>query len=377
MKNGMRRAGFDRRQFMATGIGAVLAMLPWRLHAASPAAGTLRLLSPARFKGEYVLAHTDGQDTMEADAPLPFRGHGLVLDPRDHNRALIMARRPGTEAILVDLPSGKIIHAWRSEEDRHFYGHACFSADGKTVFTTENDIDTGDGVISVRDASDFRVLDEYPSYGIGPHELLMMPDGRTLVVANGGIKTFPETGRVKLNRGKIVSSLAYIDSRSGKLLASFPVPLPHLSLRHLAIAPDGQVAGAMQYEGEEASGQPLLLFHRGEASLKIADAPQPAWNRMANYAASIAYDRQNQCFAITCPKGDTIAVWKADRRYRGKIAFAKASGVTFVDGKGYASNELGQIYQFDAPALKAKLYADKTGLEWDNHLFVAPSPRQG
>jgi hypothetical protein len=373
----MRTSGFNRRQFMATGIGAALAMLPWRLHAASPAADALHLLSPARFNGEYVLAHTEGKSAMEAETNLPFRGHGLVLDPRNSNRALIMARRPGTEAILVDLPSGKILRTWQSEEDRHFYGHACFSADGKAVFTTENDIDTGDGIISVRDASDFSVLDEYPSYGIGPHELLMMPDGHTLVVANGGIKTFPETGRVKLNRGKIASSLAYIDSRSGKLADSFAVPLPHLSLRHLAITPDGQVAGAMQYEGEEEAGQPLLLFHRGESSLQIAAAPQQVWDRMENYAASIAYDARNQCFALTCPKGDAITVWKADRRYQGAITFPKASGVTFADGKGYASNELGQICEFDASALKASLYADKTGLEWDNHLYLGIPRKHG
>lgn len=92
---------------------------------------------------------------------------------------------------------------------------------------------------------------------------------------------------------------------------------------------------------------------------------------MANYAASTAYDEQNQCFVITCPKGDTIALWKADRRYTGLIAFTKASGITFAGDKGYASNELGQVCQIDASSLKASLYADKAGLEWDNHLYLS------
>src|SRR5690606_6230349 len=185
-------------------------------------------------------------------------------------------------------------HVWHADEARHFYGHACFSRDGKTVFTTENDIDTGDGVVSVRDARDFSVLDEYPTHGIGPHELLLMPDGVTLVVANGGVLTFPETGRVKLNRGRIVSSLAYIDSRDGKLIDKFVVPIPQMSLRHLAVTPDGQVGGAMQYEGNRKEGQPLMIFHHGETALQLASASQAAWERMANYAASIAYDTHSQ-----------------------------------------------------------------------------------
>ena len=35
----------------------------------------------------------------------------------------------------------------------------------------------------------YKKIAEFDSYGIGPHELIMHPDGETLVIANGGIKT--------------------------------------------------------------------------------------------------------------------------------------------------------------------------------------------
>ena len=236
---------------------------------------------------------------------------------------------------------------------------------------TENDLETGNGVVSVRDAQTFQVLAEYASHGIGPHELIMMPDGFTLAVANGGIKTFPETGRVKLNRGRFESSLAYIDSRTGRLLGSFPVPLPQLSLRHLAISPSGQVAAALQYqEDHDATGRPLLAFHHGEAALQMADAPQYAWNRMANYAASIAYDMASHRYALTCPRGNVLSFWEGDRRYAGHIDLPKVSGIAFGTTGGFASNELGQIYQIDMNPLNATLHASYPGLQWDNHLYL-------
>jgi len=145
-----------------------------------------------------------------------MRGHGLQVDPRRRNEALVIARRPGTQAVKLDLETGRVLRQWQAGEDRHFFGHACFSADGGTLFVTENDIEAGQGLVTVRDADDFRVLAEYRTDGIGPHELLLMPDGVTLAVANGGIQTLPETGRVKLNRGRIETSLVYLDSRDGR-----------------------------------------------------------------------------------------------------------------------------------------------------------------
>ncbi len=357
-----------RRKLLAAGLGTTVAsLLPWRVQAATSGQ---HLIAPARFGQQYVLARFDERLGTDLDTGMPFRGHDLKFDPLNHNRVLIIERRPGTRVLEVDLAAGKISNVWHSEENRHFYGHACFSRDGKTVFITENDIDSGDGLLSVRDARDFSVLDEYMTHGIGPHELLLMPDGVTMAVANGGVLTFPETGRVKLNRGRIVSSLAYIDIRDGNLLDKFVVPIPQMSLRHLAITPDGQVGGAMQYEGNRKEGQPLMVFHKGETELQVAVAPQPSWDRMANYAASIAYDEHSQCFAFTCPKGDTTAFWKADRSFKGELTLAKASGVAFEQGHGYISNELGEIYHVDMTTLKANLHAHHPGLEWDNHLYL-------
>jgi hypothetical protein len=123
--------------------------------------------------------------------------------------------------------------------DRHFYGHAAFSRDGRVLFTSENDIPRGRGVVAVRDADDLRVLAEIPSFGVGPHELVALPDGHTLAIANGGL--FTDLADGKRRRDLNVASVcvaasgvaavacprggvaAFFDASTGRLLASHQV----------------------------------------------------------------------------------------------------------------------------------------------------------
>lgn len=357
----------SRRDFILAILGTALLPNPVRAAASLP-----YLLSPVSSKGRHYAAQL-ALDAREPHlASMPMRGHGLLLDPRRPNEALVIARRPGTRAIKFDVPTGRILHEWQAAEDRHFFGHAVYSADGRILFVTENDVDKGHGLVVAHDADDFRVLAEFRTHGIGPHELLLMPDGVTLAVANGGIQTLPETGRVKLNRGRIESSLAYLDSRDGTLLGRYLVPSTQQSLRHLALTPEGRIAAALQFEGDKSGpGVPLMMLHHGESQLKFANAPQDAWDRMRHYAASIAYDAASRRFALTCPMGNVIACWNIGGEYAGMIDVPKVSGIAFEDGEGFASNELGEVYRIDAARLEANLLARLDGIQWDNHLYLA------
>ncbi|WP_171014163.1 DUF1513 domain-containing protein [Chitinivorax sp. B] len=356
----------NRRTFLTAAIALLGAPMLARADT-----GASRLISPVTRDGRHFLAVANQLDTEPQLIPTPMRGHALLLDPRHPDQILMIARRPGTLAIRVDIGLGKVLNTWEADEDRHFFGHACLSADGRQVFIAENNIDTGQGVISVRDTASFQVQREFPSYGIGPHEILLMPDGHTLAVANGGISTLPETGRVKLNRGRFDSNLAYLDSRSGKLLARYPVPIPQLSLRHLALADDGTVAVAMQFEGDrQQAGTPLIAFHRPGEVMRMGTAPQAAWDAMRHYAASIAYDPVSRYFVLSCPIGGQLACWRVDGTFVDILPVPKVSGIAF-DAKGaFASNELGQLLRLDLVRRQANMLNNQAGWLWDNHLYL-------
>ena len=158
----------------------------------------------------------------------------------------------------------------------------------------------------------------------------------------------------------------------GRLVGHYPVQSTHLSLRHLALAPNGRIAGALQFEGNRNQpGVPLMMFHHGEEALRFADAPQAAWNRMRHYAASVAYDPASARFALTCPLGSTVACWNVAGEYVGHIDLPKVSGIAFDANQGFASTELGELHRLDLIRLRADLHRKFVGLQWDNHLYLA------
>src|SRR3546814_10623110 len=81
-----------------------------------------------------------------------------------------------------------------------------------------------------------------------PHEMLLMPDGVTLVVTNGGILTHPDYPQENLDIAGMDPSLAYVDARDGALVGIHRLTpeLAQLSMHHLAVADDGTVYVVMQ-----------------------------------------------------------------------------------------------------------------------------------
>ena len=131
----------------------------------------------------------------------------------------MFARRPGTFAAVFEPTTGLVVRRFDTPPERHFYGHGVFEPTGRVLVATENDTSRGQGVLGLYDAADgYRRIGELPAHGIGPHDIALLPDGRTLAVANGGILTLPESGRDKLNLDSMRPSLNRIELASGRLL---------------------------------------------------------------------------------------------------------------------------------------------------------------
>ncbi len=135
--------------------------------------------------------------------------------------ALFVGRRPSRESYLVDLRDGRLLQAVHSQPQRHFYGHAVFHGSGDWLYATENDLsEPGRGVLGRYrlDRQSLQLIHEgeVPTHGVGPHQLAWMPDGESLVVANGGIRT--EGSREKTNLDSMAPSLVIMD-RQGELLS--------------------------------------------------------------------------------------------------------------------------------------------------------------
>ena len=186
-------------------------------------------------------------------------------------------------------------------------------------------------MIGVRDAdAGYRQIGEFPSHGVGPHDLALLSDGRTMVIANGGIRTHPGRKREELNLAEMEPSLAYVDVESCDLLEDYRLAddLNCLSIRHLAIAQNDVVVFGCQYRGPEADLPPLIGFHaRGEA-LAVVLAPNETQNVLRNYIGSVTMDASGTVVAASAPKGGVVTYWDVrTRRFVGSCGLRDGCGV--------------------------------------------------
>ena len=307
---------------------------------------------------------------------VPARVHGNAIDPTRPQRVLFFARRPGTDAFELNLETLEVRNAFSTPKGRHLAGHGVFSSDGSVVFTAEHDFDTPRGMIGIRDARDFRVIGELETRGIDPHEIAWLPDGKTLIVANGGILTHPRTFREKLNIPTMDPSLVVIDVASGRCLEQLRLPDHLLSIRHLAVMQNGSVAVGLQFEGEPLAAPSVVALYRLGGELRLLPVPESARKQLRGYVASIAASEPLGLIAAACPQGAGIARWSADSgEFVDFVAAAEVYGVAAGrDGELFASQRDGTGFTMARGHSSRSLSLHlPQPLRWDDHWSVAPA----
>ena len=216
---------------------------------------------------------------------------------------------------------------------------------------------------------------ELPSHGVGPHDVRLLNDGRTLVVANGGIHTHPDTGRAKLNLATMSSSLAYLDAKSGELLEERRLPRQwhQNSIRHLAIGADDQICLIMQYQGSRRDLPALVGLHRRGKPINLCRAPDPIQRRMRNYCGSACSDTSGRWFAVSSPRGNLITFWDArSGRYDGFTELPDGCGVAAGNSPGefVMSSGQGAVQRYRVSDGQQQGLSALNTLEarWDNHM---------
>jgi hypothetical protein len=361
----------SRRHFLSS--AALLPLLPLtRLRAAENAQATRYLSACSDRQGKHFLAGLNARGELSFQTPLPGRAHAVTPHPNE-NYCMVVARRPGDFLLAVDSQSGKVLAKAAPTRHRHFYGHGVFEPSGQLFYASENAFDAGKGVIGVYDAADgWRRIGELASHGIGPHELLMTPDGDTLAVANGGIRTHPDTGRAKLNLASMAPSLAYIDRHSGALLekASLAPALRRLSIRHLDLIDERRIAIAMQYQGGAADKVPLAALHVRGQPLRALELPESVRIRLRQYGGSVKADDSGQWLAASAPRGNRVCFWHLQKGFIDAIEVADGCGLaaSAEPGEFIISSGDGEVLRYRCPARQLQRLDSHAGRRWDNHL---------
>lgn len=334
-------------------------------------------------ESHYSLGWVNPSDASIDHALTKLRGHGVAQHPTQHQTIVMMSRRPGTVGVAINIQDGHITKSFQTIPGRQFEGHACFNNDGGLLLTSESESKSGRGKIGVYDGVNFTRLGEFDSYGIGPHEIKLMPDGSTLAIANGGLHK-PLNADKPTNLDTMKSTLAYVDIKSGELLNEFSVEEPKASIRHLDVASDGTVAIASQIQRSAMDSEDVVALsaiQKAGEGLTLLKAPEAIILKLNDYMGSVAVNHTTRIAGFTSPRGNLAVFWHLDdeQKLAGYHAFHDVCGITVTNDQDFfvLSNSSGQLRQLDARTLKEDITRRIRfpNTRWDNHLSTVTTSK--
>lgn len=307
---------WQRRAFLkSAGAGFLMSLAPRQLLALE-ASELVFASSIQTSAGKYGAVLMGERGDVISTIDLPDRGHDITIS-REAGRGVVFARQPGTFALVFDPSGSEAPQTLTSVEGRHFFGHGVFSPDGRLLYATESDFEAAQGVIGIYDATDnYRRIGEFPTFGTGPHEMLLMPDGETFVVANGGIETHPDYGRAELNLDTMDPSVVFIGRRDGTLIGQLRLDtgLHQLSIRHMAVDAQNRVWFGCQYKGAPSDSPQLIGYATMDGEIRLVELPSDTLRDLRNYVGSVAASADGNTIAVSSPEGDLLIAIDAEQK---------------------------------------------------------------
>ncbi|MFO0670094.1 MAG: DUF1513 domain-containing protein [Polyangiaceae bacterium] len=299
--------------------------------------------------------------------PLTFLAHGFTVRPGQPNVAAVFEKK-GPGGALVDLAEGTRLRAIDPLPGCAFYGHGQYGEGGDVLYCVESELATRRGLLTVRDATDFRVLEEVPTFGQSPHDCVFV-DAHTLVVTNGG--------------GPIDSSepgcVTIVDVKARKLVERLDVTDGRINAGHLAV----RDAGTFAVSSAPRDGLPAttssggVSFRWSGGAFARASAGDDVTARMLGESLSVALDRRSDVAVVTNPWGDLLTRWDA-REARlleaRSMEFVRGVAMT-LDGAHFvlAHGKMPTLSLFTADGLRP-VRSVATGVVSGSHVYVWAPP---
>lgn len=284
---------------------------------------------------QFFVGMVDLDVAVPAGVSIPgigFWGHGFT--PRiDKPHVVLLTEKHGQGCCEVDLLQRKVLRRVKTVAGREFYGHSAFSPDGKLWYCTE--AETGDesyhGVLAVRDADSLELRDEtFPTHGVAPHDCILIDDGDTLVITNGG-------GR--LERDDELPCVAYVDVKSGEKRRLLQFKDKRINAGHIAMTSRGElVCVSAPREGIPTSDPSHLgaISFYDPAKDAVTTADDPIRARMKGETLSVAINEKTMVVGATNPAGHIVTFWdfRSGKLVKHYEDFKSPRGISMtLDGK--------------------------------------------
>ena len=251
-------------------------------------------------------APIDEHDDRSRVIAIDFMAHGITQSPHDPRRFVMFEKHgPGCCVVELDLAggTGEVVQTIAPGEGRQFYGHGVFTKDGALLLCTETAIgDHNRGVIAVRDAHDFSLRGEFPSYGRAPHDCMLVDDGATLLVSNGGSPPGePDPPNV-----------AWVDVATQQLRERVAIPDDRVNAGHLAYTRAGELAvvSAPRDGLPPESSRGGIALRRSDGELVSIREPRALVEGLLGETLSVAIHEPTGIVGATTPLANVVTFWR-------------------------------------------------------------------
>lgn len=270
-----------------------------------------------------------------------FLGHGFTPNPVKPETAVVCEKH-GPGCCEIDLVKRRVLRRIKTTAGRQFYGHGAFSPDAKLFYCTE--AETGNysyrGVLAVRDGASFELRSEnFPTHGVAPHDCILVDNGETLVITNGG---------GPIDKPDEPASVAYVDVKSGNARRVLKFRDDKINAGHIAITGKGELVCVsaprdgieQKIKGESNPGWVGAITFYDPATDKLTTADDPIRAKMKGETLSVAIHEPSMIVAATNPAGDLLTFWdfrtgKLVHSIEGELKWPRGVSLT-LDGNYFA-----------------------------------------
>jgi hypothetical protein len=314
-----------------------------------------------------------GMDGSIRQTLLPVNAHDVEVAP---DRSIgVLCGFEGAEHCSFDpetLEMSGIAPSFR--EGWRGGGHAAYLDGGKTVIISERSpkqqarggLEHLYGRLTIRDPETLKIRESYSTYGVDPHDIRLIDDGKYIVAANYGSIISPKTGEHTVPRTVVEASITVVEVSSGRLGDKNKTRAGRIELRHLAAGSLDRIFAiqsaygsdreyAHQRNDDSIAYESDLTSEPGQNYISAAtlkyDARTKKLTRMGDRKAnklmyhglSIRYDERHDQVLASYPSSHQLMVFDgasgsiAERIDTRKMGMRYPCGITLLpDGEHYA-----------------------------------------
>jgi len=230
-----------------------------------------------------------------------FLPHDILIDPTNKYRVLCFEKN-GNKACEIDIQTQTVVRNFHAQDNQIFSGHACFSTDGKILFSIESNSDNKQGRFVVRDAKNFQAIKNLPTLGLSPHDC-QLTDDNTLTISN----------TEKSASGFHQPSLVSINLNTEKLIERIKLDTDDLNYGHFKLTKDKDlVIASAPIDSSEEDSPGGVSIRKHNSKLTTMTEPELVIKRMLGEALSIEINKQYNTVAITHPDANLLTFWSVE-----------------------------------------------------------------